>query len=95
MSDGDIKSLKYISNSYDKDVRIKKWGYISKRTVKRKVIYTTVLLYTVFYSYILLTFLHQTYQSIQRLTGKQHQKRKIHLPEKFIIKLMKSVHLII
>ena len=57
--------------------------------------YTIVLLYTVFHSYILLTFLHQTYQSRQRLIGKQHQKRKIHLPEKFIIKSMKSVHLII
>lgn len=49
MSDGDIKNMKYISNCYDKDVRIKKWGYISKRTVKRKAAYTLSLLHTVFY----------------------------------------------
>lgn len=93
MSDGDIKSMKYISNSYDKDVRIKN-GVIFLRELL-KVIYTIVLLYTVFYSYMLLTFLHQIYQSRQRLIGKQHQKAKIHLPKKFIIKSTESVHLII
>ena len=95
MSDGDIKSMKYISNSYDKDVRIKNGVIFLRELLKRKVIYTIVLLYIVFYSYILLTFLHQIYQSRQRLIGKQHHKAKIHLPPKFIIKSIESVHLTI
>lgn len=35
MSDGDIKSMKYISNSYDKDVRIKN-GVIFLRELLRE-----------------------------------------------------------
>lgn len=80
MSDGDIKSMKYISNSYDKDVRIKN-GVIFLELLKSKSSHTIVLfIYSVLQLYVT-NILHQIYQSRQRLIGKQHQKLKFTSPK--------------